>query len=106
VILIFRPFHTQSLIDTLFDIAGFTYGPLLGLYTFGLFTRLQVRDRWVPLIAVASPVISFILKKYMPLWTGYHFGFEILLVNGLLTFIGLLLISKQKDNTKQYCNPS
>ena len=106
VILIFRPFHTQSLIDTLFDIAGFTYGPLLGLYTFGLFTRLQVRDRWVPLITVASPVISFILKKYMPLWTGYHFGFEILLVNGLLTFIGLLLISKQKDNTKQYCNPS
>lgn len=106
VILIFRPFHTQSLIDTLFDIAGFTYGPLLGLYTFGLFTRLQVRNRWVPLIAVVSPVISFILKKYMPLWTGYHFGFEILLVNGLLTFIGLLLISKQKDNTKQYCNPS
>ena len=92
VIIAFRPFHTQSLIDTLFDIAGFTYGPLLGLYTFGLFTKRKVRDRWVPLVAVLAPVLSFALKKYMPLWTGYHFGFEILLVNGLLTFIGLLAI--------------
>ena len=92
VIIAFRPFHTQSLIDTLFDIAGFTYGPLLGLYTFGLFTKRKVRDRWVPLVAVLAPVLSFALKKYMPLWTGYHFGFEILLVNGLLTFIGLMAI--------------
>jgi Na+/proline symporter len=92
VIIAFRPFHTQSLIDTLFDIAGFTYGPLLGLYTFGLFTKRKVRDRWVPLVAVLAPVLSFALKKYMPLWTGYHFGFEILLVNGLLTFVGLMAI--------------
>ena len=95
VIIAFRPFHNQSLIDTLFDIAGFTYGPLLGLYTFGLFTRRAVRDPWVPVIAILSPVICYLLKKYMPLWTGYHFGFEILLLNGLLTFIGLLLIRKK-----------
>ena len=76
----------------MFDVAGFTYGPLLGMYTFGLFTKLQVRDRWVPLVAVLAPVLSFALKKYMPLWTGYHFGFEILLVNGLLTFVGLMAI--------------
>ena len=98
VILAFRPFHTQSLIDTLFDVAGFTYGPLLGMYTFGLFTKLQVRDRWVPVVAVLSPVISYIAKVYMPVWTGYHFGFEILLFNGLLTFLGLLAISKHKKN--------
>jgi Na+/proline symporter len=98
VILAFRPFHTQSLIDTLFDVAGFTYGPLLGMYTFGLFTKLQVRDRWVPVVAVLSPVISYIVKVYMPVWTGYHFGFEILLFNGLLTFLGLLAISKHKKN--------
>ena len=94
VILAFRPFHTQSLIDTLFDVAGFTYGPLLGMYTFGLFTKRKVRDRWVPLVAVLSPVISYVVKVYMPVWTGYHFGFEILLFNGLLTFLGLLAISK------------
>ena len=98
VILAFRPFHTQSLIDTLFDVAGFTYGPLLGMYTFGLFTKLQVSDRWVPVVAVLSPVISYIVKVYMPVWTGYHFGFEILLFNGLLTFLGLLAISKHKKN--------
>lgn len=96
VIIAFRPFHNQSLIDTLFDIAGFTYGPLLGLFTFGLFTRRQVCDRWVPVIAVLSPVICYILKIYMPLWTGYHFGFELLLLNGLFTFLGLLLIRDKK----------
>ena len=98
VIVAFRPFHTQSLIDTLFDIAGFTYGPLLGLYTFGLFTKQKVKDRWVPVVAVLAPVLSFELKRYMPLWTGYHFGFEILLVNGLLTFLGLMAIREKKNN--------
>lgn len=97
VIIAFRPFHNQSLIDTLFDIAGFTYGPILGLFTFGLFTKRKVRDRWVPLVAILSPVICYILKLYMPQWTGYHFGFEILLLNGLLTFLGLLTLSN-KDN--------
>ena len=97
VIVAFRPFHTQSLINTLFDVAGFTYGPLLGLYTFGLFTRRQVRDRWVPVVAVLSPVICYVLKLYMPQWTGYHFGFEILLLNGLLTFVGLLAIKSGKN---------
>lgn len=93
VIIAFRPFHNQSLIDTLFDVAGFTYGPLLGMFTFGLFTRRQVYDRWVPVVAILSPVVSYLLKLYMPVWTGYHFGFEILLVNGLLTYVGLWLLS-------------
>ena len=92
IIIAFRPFHTQSLINTLFDVAGFTYGPLLGLYTFGLFTRGRVRDRWVPLVAVLSPVACYLLKFFVLRWTGYEFGFEILLLNGLLTFVGLLLI--------------
>ena len=92
VIVAFRPFHRQSLIDTVFDVAGFTYGPLLGLYAFGLFTRRNARDRWVPLIAVASPVVCYLLKVWSPVWFGYAFGFEILLVNGLITF-GLLWLS-------------
>ena len=91
VIIAFRPFHTQSLIDTLFDIAGFTYGPLLGMYAFGLFTKRRVRDWAVPVVAVLSPVICYLLKLFMPQWTGYHFGFELLLINGLLTVLGLLL---------------
>lgn len=96
VIIAFRPFHNQSLIDTLFDIAGFTYGPLLGFYTFGLFTKRKVRDRFVPIVALLSPVICYILKLKMPDWTGYHFGFEILLLNGLLTFLGMLALSRKE----------
>lgn len=92
VIIAFRPFHRQSLIDTVFDVAGFTYGPLLGLYAFGLFTKRSARDRWVPLIAVVSPVVCYLLKVWSSQWFGYTFGFEILLVNGLITF-GLLWLS-------------
>lgn len=98
VIIAFRPFHNQSLIDTLFDIAGFTYGPLLGFYTFGLFTKRKVSDRFVPIVALLSPVICYILKLKMPDWTGYHFGFEILLLNGLLTFLGMLALSKKDSH--------
>jgi len=98
VIIVFRPFHNQSLIDTLFDVAGFTYGPLLGLFAFGLFTRRRASDRWVPVVAVAAPVASYLLKLYMPVWTGYRFGFEILLVNGLLTFVGLLAIGGRRSS--------
>jgi SSS family transporter len=99
VIIAFRPFHTQSLIDTLFDVAGFTYGPLLGLFCFGLFTKRRTRDAWVPVVAVLSPIICYILKLNSEAWFGgYKFGFELLIINGLITFIGLLAMSK-KDNT-------
>ena len=101
VIIAFRPFHRQSLIDTVFDVAGFTYGPLLGLYAFGLFTRRRARDRWVPFIAVASPVICYILKLNSFQWFGYHFGFEILLLNGLITFLLLLLSSLKHPKTQR-----
>ena len=98
VIIAFRPFHNDSLIDKVFDIAGFTYGPLLGLYTFGLFVkRRKVIDKAVPFIAVASPIISYFLKMYSPqLFGGYKFGFEILIINGLLTFLALLAFSKKE----------
>ena len=98
VIIAFRPFHNESLIDKIFDIAGFTYGPLLGLYTFGLFVKgRRTNDKAVPYIAIASPVISYLLKMYSrQLFGGYQFGFEILIVNGLLTFLALLLFSKKE----------
>ncbi len=99
VIVAFRPFHNQSLIDRIFDIAGFTYGPLLGLYSFGMFVRgRKVNDKAVPYIAIASPIISYLLKLYSKqLLFGYQFGFEILIVNGLLTFAVLWAFSKKND---------
>ena len=101
VIILFRPFHNESLIDKIFEIAGYTYGPLLGLYTFGLFVKnRRPIDKFVPVIAISSPIISYILNYFSKeLFFGYQFGFEILIVNGLLTFIGLMLVSK-KENVK------
>ena len=97
VIIAFRPFHDDSLINIIFDIAGFTYGPLLGLYAFGLFTKRKVEDRWVPWIAVFSPVFCYFVRLFSPTWFGYTFGFEILLLNGLVTFLLLLLARPRKD---------
>ncbi|MCR4810258.1 MAG: sodium:solute symporter [Prevotella sp.] len=102
IIIAFKPFHRDSLINILFDVAGFTYGPLLGLYAFGLFTKRQVRDRWVPVVAVLSPILSYLTKLAFSHYFNYQFGFEILLFNGLLTFVGLLIISKES----QYKHPN
>ena len=100
VIIMFRPFHNESLIDKIFEIAGYTYGPLLGLYSFGLFVKnRKPNDKYVPIIAIASPIISYLLNLYsQDLFWGYQFGFEILIVNGLLTFTALLFISKKSIN--------
>jgi Na+/proline symporter len=93
-ILIFRSLNDRAIIDKLFTIAGYTYGPLLGLYTFGLFTKRQVNDKVTPYIAILSPVICYFLSMYSKeLFNGYKFGFELLLLNGLLTFMGLLIFS-------------
>lgn len=98
VIILFRPFHNESLIDKIFEIAGYTYGPLLGLYSFGLFVKnRKANDKLVPIIAITSPVISYLLNHFSKeLFFGYQFGFEILIVNGLLTFISLLIFSKKQ----------
>jgi len=97
IIIAFKPFHNQSLINTLFDIAGYTYGPLLGLFTFGLFVKnRKVNDKLVPFIAMLSPVLSYMAKHYFKLWFDYSFGFEILIFNALLTMIALTAISKKE----------
>jgi hypothetical protein len=98
VIILFRAINDRAVIDKLFTIAGYTYGPLLGLYSFGLFTRSRVNDRWVPLIALISPIICYFLSAYSEnLFNGYKFGFELLIVNGMITFAGLVLIRKQHE---------
>jgi hypothetical protein len=78
------------------NIAGYTYGPLLGLFAFGLFTKLQVRDKLVPIVCVLSPAISYLLSlNSEKLFGGYKIGLEILLINGMITFLGLWLISRK-----------
>ncbi len=98
-ILIFRQLNDRAVIDKLFTIAGYTYGPLLGLYSFGLFTKRKAKDLATPFIAVLSPVICWLLSRYsVVLFNGYKFGFELLLLNGFLTFSGLWLFSRRGDS--------
>jgi Na+/proline symporter len=100
VIIVYRAINDQAVIDKLFTIAGYTYGPLLGLYAFGLFTRFSVKDRWVPVIAVLSPVICYFVSDYSAVWfNGYKFGFELLILNGALTFGGLLAFRKRSSES-------
>ncbi len=97
VIVLFRAINDRAVIDKLFTIAGYTYGPLLGLYSFGLFTKFQVRDRMVPIVALLSPVICYFLSEYsVQLFNGYRFGFELLILNGFITFAGLLIFKRNK----------
>ena len=99
LVVLFRSISDQSVITKLFTIAGYTYGPLLGLYAFGLFTKRGVVDRYVPLIALVSPVLSYILSVNSIHWfNGYRFGFELLIFNGLITYIGLLIISDRRKD--------
>lgn len=92
-ILIFRSLNDKAIIDNLFTIAGYTYGPLLGLYSFGMFTKWQVKDKWIPIVAIASPLICYVLSTYSTvLFWGYKFGFELIILNGALTFLGLFLL--------------
>lgn len=85
----------ESVIAKLFVFAGYTYGPLLGLYAFGLFTKLQVKDKLVPIIAILSPIFSYIISVNSSKWFGFEFGFFILILNGFLTFLGLLSIRRE-----------
>jgi Na+/proline symporter len=93
-IAIFHVAGSGTIIDTIYRLAGYTYGPLLGLFGFGLFTRRKVIDRAVPYIAVASPIICALLDYLAPTLWGYHFSYELLLLNASLTFFSLLLCSK------------
>lgn len=99
VILIFSGINKGSVISDIFKAAGYTYGPLLGLYAFGLLTKRNVRDKLVPIICLGSPIICYFMNIYSSeLFNGYQFGFEILILNGAFTFLGLGLISISPRN--------
>jgi Na+/proline symporter len=94
VIIIFRAINDQAVVSKLFTVAGYTYGPLLGLYSFGLFSKRKPTDKFVPLVCLLSPIICYILNVNSKEWlAGYEFGFELLILNGIITFIGLWLLS-------------
>lgn len=98
IIVIFREINERSVIDAVLGIATYTYGPLLGLFSFGIFTRKQVRDQYVPIVCVAAPVLCYILSIFSPdLFNGYRLGLEVLLINGIFTFLGLAIISKKGE---------
>lgn len=94
VIVAFNKLNSKEVITAVFDLAGYTYGPLLGLYAFGMFNKRPVRDRWVPLICVASPFFTLFINNHSLEWfDGYQVGFERLIINGLFTYAGLWAVS-------------
>jgi len=100
VILVFNKINNQAVIGAVFTLAGYTYGPLLGLFAFGMFTPFTVRDRWVWLVAILSPILCLFLGKFSSmLFWGYEIGFEMLIYNGLFTFLGLILIRQTKKKS-------
>ena len=97
VIFAFYLLNTTSVIDAVYKLASYTYGPILGMFVFGLLCKREVKDKWVPLVAVAAPVLSYILQSNSERWFGgYKFSYELLIFNALFTVIGLCLLIKAK----------
>lgn len=99
VIILFKYTAPESVIKELFTVAGYTYGPLLGLYAFGLMTKRRVFDRGVPFAAILSPILVYILNENSEAWFNYKIGFELLLLNGMIMFFFLYLLSFVKFDT-------
>ena len=98
VIVLFRLINNESVVTAVFRVAGYTYGPLLGLFAFGILTKKQIYDRYVPFLGLLSPVLTYIININSEAWFGgYKFGFELLLLNGMIMFVGLLLLTKRKE---------
>jgi len=97
VILIFNRMNNKEVITAIFDLAGYTYGPLLGLFTFGLYLKRPILDRYVPIVCVTAPILTYYINNNSEVWfNGYKFGFERLIINGLITFIGLWMLTDKK----------
>ncbi len=97
VIIGFNLLNSTTIVDAVYTLVSYTYGPILGMFAFGIITKSQVRDKFVPLVATAAPILCFILDKNSVQWfSGYQFSYELLILNALFTFIGLCLLIKQK----------
>lgn len=94
-ILVFNALNSTSVIDAVYRLASYTYGPILGLFSFGLIWKREVRDKWVPVVAILAPVLCLVLDMNSVAWfNGYHFSYELLLMNAVFTIIGLWAIAK------------
>lgn len=100
VIFVFNLLNNTSVIDAVYILASYTYGPILGMFAFGIFTKKQVRDKYIPVVAILSPILCYILQRNSQAWfDGYQFSYELLIFNALFTFIGLcLLITGNKES--------
>jgi len=98
IILVIEAIGSDSIITAIYKLASYTYGPLLGLYGFGLYSKVKPRDRYVPYIAISAPVLCFIIEMFLKQHYNYQVGYELLLLNGLITGIGLWLISTRKKD--------
>lgn len=98
VILAFRIINNDSVVNAIFKAAGYTYGPLVGLFAFGMITKRAVADRLVPFICLIAPALSFIIDRNSVQWIGYSIGFELIVINGLITYLLLLLTSRRNKN--------
>ena len=96
VILIFKALNNESVISQIFKFAGYTYGPLLGMFTFGLVSKRNVKARLIPFIAVLSPILTYFTAFFIQKFTPYKFGFELIILNGLITYCGMLIFSSEK----------
>lgn len=99
IILVIKEVNNRSIIDAIYMIASYTYGPLLGMFIFGLFTKRLVKDKFVPYICIISPVISFGINYVVENTTDYIFGYEILMINAAITFFGMWLTSSNSRET-------
>ena len=97
IILLVHYLNDDNIISTLFTLASYTYGPLLGLFFFGIFTKRNINDYYVPLVVIISPLLTYIISIYDVLLIRFNFGYELLIINGLITFIFLFFISKPKS---------
>ncbi|MDY3853326.1 MAG: sodium:solute symporter, partial [Prevotella sp.] len=97
VIIVFNVFNSTSVVDAVYILASYTYGPILGMFAFGILTSYQVRDRFIPYVAILSPLLCFVLDKNSEAWfNGYRFSYELLILNALFTFVGFCLMSQGK----------
>ncbi|WP_025763797.1 sodium:solute symporter [Dyadobacter tibetensis] len=100
VILVFNKMNNKEVITAIFDLAGYTYGPLLGLFAFGAFLKRPVIDKWVPIVCIIAPIMTYLLNIYSAeLFNGYKIGFERLILNGVITFIGLYLLKGKQQQS-------
>ena len=99
-VIIFKLIDNKSIIDIILKLAGYTYGPLLGLFAFGILTKRTLSGGFlIPVICLIAPAICYYVSEHSATWfNGYQIGVELLILNGLLTFLGLLIISKGKGN--------